>query len=86
MVCLLPMPWAPCTRLCRPLIFFYDKPHVCSTTHYRATIFGPGFSMHRPKMCLPKASDQVSMYKQHICAFSHVVEAIQVPLYERAIS
>ncbi|CAE7897513.1 unnamed protein product [Symbiodinium sp. KB8] len=25
-----------------PLIFFYDKPHVCSTTHYRATIFGPG--------------------------------------------
>ncbi|CAE7314188.1 unnamed protein product [Symbiodinium sp. CCMP2456] len=25
-----------------PLIFFYDKPHVCSTTHYRTTIFGPG--------------------------------------------
>ncbi|CAE7590368.1 unnamed protein product [Symbiodinium pilosum] len=30
-----------------PLIFFYDKPHICSTTHYRNTIFGPGSSVRK---------------------------------------
>lgn len=25
-----------------PLIFFYDKPHICSTNFYREFVFGPG--------------------------------------------
>ena len=61
---LLPMPREPCTKLCRPLIFFYDKPHVCSTTHYRNTIFGPGFWTNK----LASLRHQVATYSQRICA------------------
>mmetsp|Transcript_86784 Transcript_86784/g.258972 ORF Transcript_86784/g.258972 Transcript_86784/m.258972 type:complete len:124 (+) Transcript_86784:2-373(+) len=24
-----------------PLLFFYDKPHICSLEHYRDVVFGP---------------------------------------------
>lgn len=55
----------------RPLIFFYDKPHICRTAYYRDILLGPGAVLRRvggPGIALTRHRVPVFGFFNHWCS------------------